>query len=55
MPAMLIGRAHFTGAAVATCPSCGSVNVYWDSEDLNDNGELECCCQDINVETMGGR
>ena len=54
MPTMTIGRAHFTGSLIATCPSCGSVNVYWHDEDLNDDGKLECHCQSDGIENIGG-
>lgn len=53
MPAMTIYKGHFTGGLVATCPECGSVCAYWDADDLNDDGELECHCQgDTNI--VGG-
>jgi hypothetical protein len=27
---------------VARCPECDTVCAYWDDDDLNDAGELEC-------------
>lgn len=33
---------HFGGGYVAECPACHMVCPYWDEEDLNDDGELEC-------------
>jgi len=38
-------RAHFTGAFVAQCHECGRVCPYWDEDDLNEAGQLECFCQ----------
>lgn len=41
---MVFRRAHFTGAPVAECPQCNTVCVYWDSDDLDDDGKLICHC-----------
>jgi hypothetical protein len=54
MPAMTTYRAHFTGSLVAECYGCGAVCVYWDNDDLNDDGELECHCQGDGIENIGG-
>jgi len=39
---MEMHRGHFTGAWVAECPACHMVCPYWDEEDLNEDGQLEC-------------
>ena len=39
---MEMHRANFTGQWVAECPACHMVCPYWDEEDLNDDGQLEC-------------
>lgn len=46
MTVMTQYRTHFTGAWVAQCPNCGIVVPYWDEDDLNENGELTCYCED---------
>ncbi len=45
MAVMETYRAHFTGAYVAQCGECGRVCAYWDDDDLNEAGQLECFCQ----------
>jgi hypothetical protein len=40
-------RAHITGQTVARCPECGRILAYWDEEDLNEWGELECYCWEM--------
>lgn len=39
-------HAPITGAYVARCPECDIVCAYWDDEDLNDEGELLCYCDE---------
>lgn len=39
-------RAHFTGALVAKCHACRTVWAYWDEDDLDDNGDLVCRCDE---------
>jgi hypothetical protein len=46
MSVMIITGAHFTGSLVATCPQCESVCAYWEAEDLNEEGHLECHCEE---------
>lgn len=41
---MRIRNAQFTGSLVAECPTCNIVCVYWDEEDLDDDGNLLCWC-----------
>jgi len=48
MNVMRTYNAHFTGALVAECPACHRVCAGWDTDDLNDDGQLECSC-DIGV------
>jgi hypothetical protein len=48
MTVMTQYRAHFTGAWVAQCPNCGIVVPYFDEDDLNENGELTCYCEEGN-------
>lgn len=48
MAVMETYRAHFTGAYVAQCHECGRVCAYWDVDDLNDDGQLECHCEEGN-------
>jgi hypothetical protein len=48
MTTMITYNAHFGGHLVAKCPTCQSVCTYWDDEDLNDDGALECHCEDLN-------
>lgn len=48
------GRAHFTGAPIATCTACGWVCVHWDDDDLVD-GHLYHECTAGTVETPTGR
>ena len=38
---------RLTGQFVARCPECGRILAYWDDEDLNDAGELECYCWEL--------
>jgi hypothetical protein len=40
-------QAHFTGNPVAKCLVCDKTWVGWDSEDLDDNGDIYCC-QDLD-------
>lgn len=40
-------RAHFGGQFVARCPQCRTVCVYWDEDDLDDDGHLVCHCPSI--------
>jgi hypothetical protein len=40
-------RTYFTGQFVAKCPECARVLAYWDEDDLNDAGELECWCWEL--------
>lgn len=35
-----------TGAFVAKCPACKQVCAYWDDEDLDENGNLLCFCDE---------
>lgn len=45
MPTLMrIRNAQFTGSLVAECPTCNIVCVYWDEEDLDDDGNLLCWC-----------
>lgn len=46
MSVMTISSAHFTGSLIATCPDCKTVCVYWDEDDLNEQGNLECHCEE---------
>lgn len=39
-------NAHFTGAFVARCPACDTVCAYWEEEDLDENGDLLCYCDE---------
>jgi hypothetical protein len=39
-------RAHFTGALVAKCHACRTVWAYWDEDDLDENGDLVCRCDE---------
>jgi hypothetical protein len=39
-------RSHFGGNVVAKCPDCRTVWAYWDEEDLDDNGDLVCRCDE---------
>jgi DNA-directed RNA polymerase subunit RPC12/RpoP len=32
------------------CPRCGTQFIYWDDEDLDENGDLRCYC-DIDTPT----
>jgi hypothetical protein len=41
-------HSHFGGNYVAECPKCHTVCAYWDEEDLDDNGNLICYCQDLD-------
>lgn len=42
-PAPMVGRwSTFGSNWVAECPVCHAVCVYWDNEDLNEDGELMC-------------
>ena len=43
---MVTSRAHFTGSFIATCPECNTVCVYWDDEDLTEDGHLICTACD---------
>lgn len=40
-------RTHFGGQFVARCPQCRTVCVYWDDEDLDDDGHLVCHCPSV--------
>ncbi len=40
-------RTPFTGQTVARCPECGRILAYWDEDDLNEAGELECWCWEL--------
>lgn len=31
-----------TSAPIAVCPDCDSVCVYWDEDDLDEDGDLLC-------------
>ena len=44
MSVMRTYHTHFTGAYVAECPTCHRTLAYWDDDDLNDDGQLECPC-----------
>jgi hypothetical protein len=48
MPIMETYHARFTGAFVARCPACGQVCAAWDDDDLDDNGNLTCDCEEDN-------
>lgn len=39
-------RSHFGGNVVAECPQCHTVCAYWGEEDLNEDGQLECHCEE---------
>lgn len=41
-------RTVFTGQMVGECSNCGTVCVHWDSDDLDDNGNIPCGCQDLD-------
>ena len=45
MNVMTTYHAHLTGQWVAECPACHRVCAHWDTDDLNDNGQLECHCE----------
>lgn len=46
MSIMRTYHTNITGAYVAECPTCYRTLVYWDADDLNDDGQLECSCED---------
>lgn len=37
-----------TGQTVGECSNCGMVCVHWDSEDLDEDGNIYCNCQDLD-------
>ena len=41
---MQLRTAQFTGSLVAECPTCNTVCVYWDEDDLDEDGDLLCWC-----------
>ena len=42
---------HFGGLFVAECPRCHIVCAYWDDEDLDEEGNLLCFCDEEGGET----
>ena len=34
------------GNFVARCPRCDTVCAYWDEDDLDENGDLRCYCDE---------
>lgn len=38
-------HAHFGGHLVAKCPTCQTICVYWEEEDLDDDGNIVCHCE----------
>ena len=42
MATMTTYRTRLTGQLVAQCNECGTVCTYWDEDDLNEDGLLEC-------------
>jgi hypothetical protein len=39
-------HSHFGGNYVAECTRCLTVCAYWDEEDLDENGDLRCYCEE---------
>jgi hypothetical protein len=35
-----------TGGFVAECPACHVICAYWDDDDLDDDGNLLCFCDE---------
>lgn len=46
-----LARDH-RGMWTALCPRCNTQFIYWDDDDLDDNGDLRCYC-DQPAETSG--
>ncbi len=46
MAVMFTYSARFTGGFVAKCPTCGVVSAYWDDDDLDNEGNLHCPCDE---------
>lgn len=34
------------GMTTSLCPSCGTQFIYWDEDDLEEDGELHCYCDE---------
>ena len=39
-------RSWLSDQFIATCPECGAVCAYWDEEDLDEEGNLLCHCDE---------
>jgi len=39
------------GMQSSICPRCHIMFVYWDEEDLDENGDLLCYCEERGVPT----
>lgn len=43
---MTVHHSRLGGQFVARCPQCETVCAYWDEEDLDENGNLVCYCEE---------
>ena len=46
MTVMEFRRSTWGTMTVAECPECGTICVYWDEDDLNEDGQLVCQCEE---------
>ena len=44
MPSIVRHTYDHRGMKTSLCPTCGTQFVYWDPEDLDENGDLLCYC-----------
>ena len=46
MPEIVQHTWDHRGMKSSLCPRCGDLFVYWDEEDLDENGDLLCYCDE---------